>query len=174
MRRILLFTFVLGCLSDEVSYSPEQDDEAMAALEQRWSGALELSLCEDVAAVEDENTCQVDHTVRGDGRGKRHGGSRGGGGCGGCPFANVAYVKGTVSGGSFVAPVEVAGEVNLAYGNPDEDPYGFPYSVRLRCTDGSCNIEARLQEDGTLEIMDAANYTVVASTLAPAGPATCP
>jgi hypothetical protein len=149
----------------------------MASIEQRWSGGLEISLCEDVAAVEDGNTCQVEHVVRGDGRGKRHDASHGGAGCGGCPFANVAYVKGTVSGGSFAAPVEVAGEVNLAYADgDDDDPYGFPYVIRLRCTaaETPCSIEARLLENGTIEVIDPIDYTKVSETLAPAGPAACP
>src|SRR5687767_42569 len=51
-RRVLLFMVIVGCLSNEVySYTPEQDDEAMAAITRHWSDAsLTISLCEDMAA----------------------------------------------------------------------------------------------------------------------------
>jgi hypothetical protein len=170
--RVLLFT-LFGCLSDDVAYSPEQDDDAMTSITQSWSSAsMTMSLCEDIAAIEDDNTCQVAHVVRGGGRGKRHVATHGGG-CGGCPFANVAYVKGTVTGSA--GPMEVVGEVSLAsHGN--DDPYEFPYDIDLRCTstESPCSIGARLLANGTIEVIDPNDYRTVIDTLAPAGAAACP
>ena len=152
---VLVIVFA-GCLGDSVSYSPEQDDDAINAIvyEFRAPGAagLSVALCEDLDAVEDPSSCQVQHTVRGGGRGRSHEAEQGGVGCGGCPFATVAFVKGTVSGGSFSAPQAVTGEVTLGYGTGD-DPYGFPYRVTLTCEGTpSCYLTGMLEEDGSLQI----------------------
>jgi hypothetical protein len=65
-----------GCIpGEEASYSPEEDDAAIAAIASTWSAsspAISLSLCEDANAPEPDNTCQVEHVVRGGGRGRRH------------------------------------------------------------------------------------------------------
>jgi hypothetical protein len=152
---VLVIVFA-GCLGDTVSYSPQEDDDAINAIVYQFSApgtaGLTVALCEDVDAVEDTNNCQVQHTVRGGGRGRRHEEDQGGVGCGGCPFATVAFVTGTVSGGSFTAPQKVKGEVTLGYGTSD-DPYAFPYRVTLTCegTPG-CYLTGMLEEDGSLEI----------------------
>lgn len=163
---------VAGCLSDTTSYTPEKDDEAMSALVHQFTApgtaGLTVVLCEDIDATEDTNTCQVEHTVRGGGRGRRHEEESGGAGCGGCPAANVAYVKGTVSGGNFTAPQTVKGEVSLGGG---DDPYGFPYRVTLTC-DGtpSCFLTGDLAEDGSLQLTDSGAEVVLVRGAA----ASCP
>lgn len=163
-----------GCLSDSVSYSPQRDDDAINAIVYVFAapgaGGLTVALCEDPDAVEDANTCQVQHTVRGGGRGRRHEEESGGVGCGGCPFATVAFVTGTVSGGTFTTPQMVKGEITLGYGTGD-DPYAFPYRVTLSCEGTpSCYLTGMLEEDGSLQITSSGAEVV----LARGGEASCP
>jgi hypothetical protein len=170
----LVIVFVVGCLSDSTSYSPEDDTTAMDAIESTWSvGDLVVTLCEDLTAPDvDENACDVEHVVRGDGRGREHSEDHGGVGCGGCPFAAAAYVKGTVSGGGLPTPVSVTGEIMLSYGSSD-DPYAYPYDVTLQCDapGTSCAFYGTLHENGMLEIRSG---TVAAATLPRMGAASCP
>jgi hypothetical protein len=165
---------VVGCLSDTASYSPEDDTMAMTAIESTWSsGDLVVSLCEDVTAPDaDENDCDVEHVVRGDGRGREHSEDHGGVGCGGCPFSAVAFVKGTVSGGGLPTPVSVTGEITLSATSSD-DPYAYPYDVQLRCDapGTSCTFYGTLDENGMLEIRSG---SVAAATLGRTAPASCP
>ena len=173
-----LWTLIaFGCLSDSVSYSPEADTEAFTAIASTWSAdGVTLSLCEDVTAVEQTGNCIVDHTVRGGGRGRRHDEDHSGVGCGGCPFSNMAYVTGTVSGGGLPADTVVEGSVSL--GVTAGGPYGFPYVVSLTCVDPEhpCQLGGRLDADGSLELTD---YGAVGSaeaqrTLVRTSAATCP
>ena len=170
----LSLILVVGCLgADWVAYSPEQDDEMMAALTRVWSAdTLTVSLCEDVAAPESDNTCQVEHVIRGGGRGRRHEEYHGNVGCGGCPYDAVAYVKGTVSGGSFTTPVAVVGEVYPGFEAPAERPYAYPFRVVLRCRDGGCAFDGFVQEDGRLQLIDSSSNAT--TELAPGGAASCP
>lgn len=163
-----------GCLSDTVSYSPQRDDDAINAIVHIFAapntGGITLALCEDLDAVEDTNTCQVQHTVRGGGRGRRHEAESSGGGCGGCPLATVAFVTGTVSGGTFTTPQMVKGEITLGTGTGD-DPYGFPYRVTLSCEGmPTCFFTGMLEEDGSLQITSSGAEIV----LARGGEASCP
>ena len=181
ITRNLAIVLLAGCIPGETaSYSPEEDDTAIAAIESSWSGsspALSLSLCEDVNAPEPDNTCQVQHAVRGGGRGRRHEESNGSIGCGGCPFAAAAFVRGTASGTGLpgTGTVAVAGEITLSSFSAD-DPYAFPYHVELRCVDPgqTCSLFGTLNEDGTLELTSSADATATPVALARTGTATCP
>jgi len=188
MRRPQLHQFVVvilasGCLNDSASYSPQQDDEAINAIVHVFSapgtGGLSLSLCEDVGAIEDSNTCQVLHTVRGGGQGRRHEESQGGVGCGGCPQATIAIVTGTVSGGTLTAPRMVRGEIQLGLGINHDDPYEFPYDVSLSCVDPMtpCSMTGTLEEDGSLQLRLSDSVGAGSSTesaLTRGGEASCP
>ena len=159
MKRILLVAglFALtGCLPQEVGYSPEKDDAAMAVILGEFDGeGLNLMLCEDVAAAEEQpnGDCQVDHVVRAGGLGERHREDHSGIGCGGCPFDVVAFVRGQVDGGPFAEPAAVSGRVHLQSGY-DDRPYAFPYYVDLYCDDEAspCSLGGTLHEDGRLEL----------------------
>jgi hypothetical protein len=175
--RNLAIVLAAGCIGPEASYSPEEDDAAIAAVASTWSAsspALSLSLCEDVDAPEPDNTCQVEHAVRGGGRGRRHEERHGSVGCGGCPFGAAAFVRGTVSGAGLAGTAAVAGEVTL--GSFTDDPYAFPYHVELRCVDPGqdCFLTGTLHEDGTLELTTSPDFNAPAVTLARTGAATCP
>jgi len=172
-----------GCLSDSVEYEPRRDDIAMAEIASVWvqdgDQRAVLSLCEDVT-VPDRNPadCQVEHIVRGGGRGIAHEESHGGVGCGGCPFDNVAYVRGTAEGGGLTGKVAVVGTVQLS-ATADDDPYAYPYDFDLKCQDKTtpCSITGTLTRDGRL----AATFTPGSATpsykpshhLARTGAATC-
>ena len=174
--RSLGFVLIVGCLGDSVSYAPADDDAAIAAIESSWSATgsdLVVTLCEDVDAPPSDNDCQVEHVVRGDGRGEAHTEEHGGVGCGGCPFAAAAFVKGTVSGAGLPTPVSVTGEITLS-ATADDDPYAFPYDVQLRCDapGATCSFFGTLFEDGTLEL--AGGATLPAGPLARTGAASCP
>lgn len=181
IARNLVIVLAAGCIGRNiVSYSPEEDDTAIAAIASTWSAstpALSISLCEDPTALEPDQPCQVQHMVRGEGRGRRHEEDNGSIGCGGCPFAAVAFVKGTASGAGLpgTGPVAIAGEVRLSFANPD-DPYEFPYQVVLKCIDPlqPCSLFGTLQEDGTLELDSNTGDTVAPVALARTGTATCP
>jgi hypothetical protein len=143
-------------MTDEASYSPDRDDDAMSAIASAWtatSGDLTVSLCEDLSAREPSNPCQVEHVVRGNGLGREHVEDHGGGGCGGCPFGNAAYVTGRVSGGGLPPNTMVRGEIYLG-SEAGDDAYGFPYNVGVRCVDPAlqCNLSGTLDEDGTLHL----------------------
>jgi hypothetical protein len=154
-----LIIFGLACSSYPREYSPQRDDSAMQAIASRWSesGAqgYVFSLCEDTqrALAEPADDCQVEHVIRGRGLGRQHTvDSSSEPGCGGCPFANVAYVTGTLSGGGLAAPVRVTGEVHAG---EELNVYGYPYFMDLHCEAGAaepCFITATLKSDGTLEL----------------------
>jgi hypothetical protein len=174
-----------ACLRDTASYSPERDDAAMRAIASEFAEAgtpaLALSLCEDVAASRGFTPeCRYQHVVQGDGRGLAHEESHSEIGCGGCLFRVVAFVVGTVSGGPFVAPASVRGTVTLQSGH-DEDPYGFPWGLDLRCEDPAapCVVTGALRPGGALELTvsltDGAGVTLSRTdhALSRAGAATC-
>lgn len=151
----------------ESSYSPEQDDVAMAAIASAWSepGGLTLALCEDVARAPEWTgpDCGTEHLVRGGGLGLRHT-ERHDGSCamGGCLFAAEAWVRGTASGAGLVGDVPVSGTVYLQRSSED-DPYGYPYSMSLDCDD----VEAPCHIGGDLEGTGALTATLV---VGPSGP----
>jgi hypothetical protein len=185
MRRlipIVLSLLFFACLEQSVSYSPEADDRAMASITRAWTqagGDLAIELCEDLAApAVPSNDCQVENVVRGGGRGTSHSESRGGG-CGGCPFDNLAYVKGSVSGGGFAAPARVTGSVYVGDGHSGDDPYSYPYTILLSCDDAAapCRIEGTLEADGSLHVTTERDSEVAPATeveLTPTGAASCP
>lgn len=167
-----------GCIGPEASYSPEEDDAAIAVVASTWSAAspaLSLSLCEDVDAPEPESTCQVEHVVRGGGRGRRHDERHGGVGCGGCPFGAAAFVRGTVSGIGMAGTAAVAGEIAMGRA-VDGDAYAFPYDVTLQCVDPGqdCFLTGFLHEDGTLELDGTSSLDTSTVTLTRTGAAACP
>ena len=165
-----------GCLTDSITYSPDKDDDAMAVIASRWTSpsGLTLSLCEDVSAPEQGGGCDVEHVVRGGGRGRSHEEERGIG-CGGCPSRNLAVVNGFISGGGLSGTVMVKGEVTLG-GLGDENPYEFPYNVSFTCVGQPCSFQGTLEEDGSLELTsyDSTTATSVITALTVVGPASCP
>jgi hypothetical protein len=175
----LTFTFA-ACAKDTVRYGPVMDDLAMTAIASTWSqpGGLTLSLCEALALSEawlGPDRCQVDHVVRGGGRGLAHT-ERPGGGCGGgCPYRILAYVRGTASGAGLEGEVPVSGTVELQSGNTD-DPYAFPYTLRLICGEG-CTLEGTLGADGQVTATLSTGTSGAGGTsyrLSRTGPAMCP
>ena len=151
----------------ESSYSPEEDDAAMAAIASAWGepGGLTLTLCEDVARAPEWTgpDCQVEHLVRGGGLGARHT-ERHDASCvaGGCPFSTAAWVSGTASGAGLVGDVPVTGTVWLQ-NSYEEDPYGFPFALDLACDDA----DAPCRIFGELDAAGAVGATLV---LGPSGP----
>ena len=140
----------------ESSYSPEQDDAAMAAIASAWSepGGLTLTLCEDVARAPEwtGSDCQIEHLVRGGGLGTRHTEHHDGScAAGGCPFSAASWVRGTASGAGLVGDVPVKGTVWLQ-SSYEEDPYGLPYSLDLACddVDAPCTIYGELDASGAV------------------------
>ena len=177
--RNLALVLAAGCIpGEEASYSPEEDDAAIAAVASTWSAsspAISLSLCEDVNAPEPDNTCQVEHVVRGGGRGRRHEERHSSVGCGGCPFGAAAFVQGTISGIGMAGTAAVAGEIAMGRA-VDGDAYAFPYHVTLQCVDPGqdCFLTGFLHEDGTLELDGISSQGASTVTLARTGAATCP
>lgn len=175
---LVLVVLAAGCLSDSVEYTPEQDIQAFDDIARAWSApdGLALSLCEDPTAPgpDPDDTCQIEHVVRADGSApadrEEHGG-----GCGGCPFSNVAYVRGTLSGTGLTEPVTVTGLIGLGRGAGD-DPYEYPYSVDLTCAaPADCGLSGSLDPDGTLtiEYFHGLDVSGTSFTFAPAGQASC-
>jgi hypothetical protein len=155
-RFALVLVALVGCEADAVGwYSSERDDVAMAAIASDWSApsGLVISLCEDVArsaAWAGPDGCNVDHVVRGGGLGldhvERHDVRPG---CGGCSYQVKAWVLGSVSGPGLTGTVPVSGYVELQ-SSLDEDPYGFPYTIRLACdeTVQVCSVTGSLEATG--------------------------
>jgi hypothetical protein len=149
-----------ACRHDEVShcFSADSDTVAMAAIESAWSeaGGLSLTLCEDVARSDasPQDGCVVDHVVRGAGAGQDQCTSHPDGcGAGGCPYENVAYVRGTAGGSPISGAVAVSGRVDLQWGYAD-DPYAYPYRLELSCDDpgAPCSINGTLESDGRVDV----------------------
>lgn len=175
-------TFVLfACLSSTSTYDASQDDGAMSALTRSWAGGgASLSLCEDLAAeatagtADAGNSCEVANVVLGGGRGSAHSISHGGG-CGGCPFANEAFVTGYATIDGIPSNSQVAGSVSLG-GDEGADPYGYPYYLALACTDPDhpCALDGTLQADGTLLLeLAGAGSALGSATLAAGSAAEC-
>jgi hypothetical protein len=174
---LFLLALAAGCLTDSVEYTPQRDIQAFDEIERAWStsGGLQLSLCEDRSAPGPDvaNTCQIEHVVRGDGSAPAHSEPRGGG-CGGCPFENVAYVRGTVSGGGLAQPLVITGTIYL--GGAGSDPYDYPYNIGLSCAaPASCELYGQLEADGTLAIDSVTGLDITHASLAfaPTGRAAC-
>jgi hypothetical protein len=165
------------------SYGPAADAAAMTAIASVWSqpGGLSVALCEDVARSQASapDGCLADHVVLGGGV-EQSVSHPGGCGMGGCPFENVAYVRGMAEGAGLPGAVAVGGMVSLQGGHAD-DPYAFPYTMRLTCVDTAapCTVAGTLSADGHLET------TLVLGTPGPGvpethhaldrtGPAACP
>ncbi len=169
---------LVACLDPATSFDPAQDDTAVSAVTRNWSGSgATLSLCEDVAvaASTPASGCQIANVARGGGLGVTHSQARGG--CGGCPLDNVAYVTGTVSSSTLPPGTAVSGQVDLGNGY-DDDPYAFPYTLELTCTDPSleCRITGTLEADGSLNLsIDDGGIasTTLTVDFAPGSAATC-
>ncbi|HEY4055344.1 MAG TPA: hypothetical protein VGM39_02005, partial [Kofleriaceae bacterium] len=163
---------VVGCLTGSVDYSPEQDAQAFDEIARSYSTqSLQLSLCEDttVSWSPGGNTCQIEHVVRGDGGAEQH--ETRGAGCGGCPFENIAYVRGTLNAPNHPEPLAIRGEVHLG---TNADPYEYPYYVQVDCVgDTPCSLSGQLEADGTLTVDygNIAGVTQSQLTLTAGGPA---
>lgn len=174
---IALLVAVPGACSIAVSFSPEEDQRAMAILESTWSAGsqgYQLTLCEDRAAADKvaPDGCTLEHVVKGGGRSKAHSENRGGSNCAGCDYQAVAMVKGTLSGGGQASPLQVSGPVFFRDYN---DPYAFPYQLELSCTGAkACTVTGTLAADGTLTIAVATGGAPTREILGQRTPATCP
>jgi len=164
--RKLRFGLVIGlaltaCSTGQVRFTADQDQAVMQELASEFTsleGTL-LSLCEDRArsdAWNEPGGCQEAHVVRGAGRGLVHTEDEPSGiGCGGCPFAVLAYVKGTWSGAPFDSPVEVEGQVGLGDLYEPGGVFAYPYRVDLTCKGDApacAAIGGELHEDGRLSL----------------------
>lgn len=164
-----------SCLSGSDEYTPQQDTRAMQAITSAWADVgtgYALSLCEDVSAPDSDNDCQVEHVVRGGGRGRTEAANDGGIGCGGCPFAAVAYVTGTLSGPGVTGTVAVRGEITMSA----DELYAYPYYVSLTCEGAvACSASGTLAADGSLEveITTGAGSSATLVVLSRTGAATC-
>jgi len=148
-----------ACLSSSTSYDPARDDQVVAVATGDYAaggaGALTLVLCEDLAREAEWTgpACDLEHVVKGGGRGLAHRESHSGAECGGCPFQAAVLVRGQVAGGPFASPFQVEGAVWLQ--DPrSRHPYDLPYQVDLRCRDGQqpCTIEGSVDAAGHLEL----------------------
>lgn len=176
---LFVLCVVLGC-SSRAHYGPEQDVEALSRIVGRWAsadGAVTLTLCEDVetAQAEPADGCGVEHVARGDGSGPAHETEYSNNiGCGGCQFAAVAYVRGTLVRDGRERPVR--GEVWLGDGS-DADPYALPYRLELDCeeaTDTRCGAAGTLDEEARMALtLEEGGSTTPAPALRLAGPAPC-
>jgi len=157
-RRLLpIAGFLAIACTHTVDYTVADDDAAMAAIARTYvetGGGGSLVLVEDTQAEPplDTNDCQVANVVAGGGRGVDHDQTVGGIGCGGCPFANQAFVQGTLTGAGLTS-VAVSGIVVLGV-TDENDPYGFPYDVVLECTDPAapCYVSGTLDDSGALHL----------------------
>lgn len=158
---LLLAAAVVRCGSDTLHYSAAQDDEAIAAVERRWSGtvgtgSLSILLCEDRAAndADPEDSCQVEHVVKGGGRTVASQSEEPGGvGCGGCPFMVRTRVT--------AVAILPSGEVRklrgiVAFGSAyDGDPYQGDWAFQLDSEDAGptpLSFEGRIQSDGSMSL----------------------
>ena len=166
-HRLLLAALVVGlvvrCGSPTLEFSPEQDNAAMAHIERSWSGSvgsgpIGLSFCEDIAANDAataaEDSCQVLHTVRGEGRTvARTEEGKGGVGCGGCPFAvNTRVVATVVLPTGDIAIMD--GTIRLGDGYED-NPYVGDWGFQLTAREGKPDeppmvLEGRILQNGDL------------------------
>ncbi|HSA23829.1 MAG TPA: hypothetical protein P5076_20375, partial [Myxococcota bacterium] len=150
-----------ACSTGKVNFTVAEDDAIMQVLATEFStleGSV-LSLCENRElsdAWKDPGGCQEAHVVRGGGRGLAHSEDEPSSiGCGGCPFAVLAYVKGTWTGAPFAEPVEVEGEVALGDLHEPGGVFGYPFQVYLTCKGDSpacAVIDGELQENGHLAL----------------------
>jgi hypothetical protein len=153
------FVFLFACSTGSFDFTPTQDDAVMAEIASVFEGGEDvvLTLCEDRElsdAWQDPGGCQEAHVIRGGGRGLAHTESEPSNiGCGGCPFNVLAYVTGTLSGGPFDEPAEVAGEILT--GDLYDEPFAYPFRLNLRCQGGfaPCTmIGGTLEQDGSLTL----------------------
>lgn len=157
---VLLLAGALQCGPAGIEYSAERDEEAMERIERVWfgtvgEGPISISVCEDKAANDqlEEGGCDVDHVVKGGGRGTTRTADQAGGvGCGGCSLSaltNVVAIVHMPDGNSAV----MRGTVRLgsAY---EENPYTGDWGLWLATPEGyegkAVQIEGRILEDGKL------------------------
>ena len=162
-----LVVLAVACLTHTVQITPQKDDAVVAVGAQMWTSGMDtLSLCEDMAAeaTMTEDGCEIAHVVRGGDRTTARSKDVGGG-CGGCPLENTLFVTGTLKGMAVTGKIAVGDFY-------EDDPYKFPYTIELQCTDKTigCSFSGNLGADGKIlsQLGDAAQQWI------PAGPATCP
>lgn len=139
-------------------YGPTQDAEAMQRVLGVWStsdGSTVLTLCEDVEKADEtaamQGGCNYDHVVR-PGRGEdRVVADQGGVGCGGCPFALTAFVRGELQHASLVEPVQIWAEVDLGRAE-QSDPYALPYLLSLSTVDRKWEFHGEIDQQGDLRL----------------------
>jgi len=184
----LLAATAVRCGSEVRQYTPAQDDEAIAAIERRWSGTVgegpfSITFCEDRAAndAETPDGCQVEHVVKGGGRTVPSQSEEPSSvGCGGCPFMVRTSVTALV-----VGPDSVARNLKgvVAFGSAyDGDPFAGDWAFQVDSPQGEANpitVEGRIQADGSLLLAGSWLYLAGYSkgtddvTVASSAPATC-
>jgi hypothetical protein len=172
---VALLVAFTACLDHTARYDPARDDAAIAAIASAWAepSGFALSLCEDLSQAQaaTTDTCQVGHVVRGGGRGVAQDVTHPGG-CGGCPLAAQAYVRGVARGAGLVGDVPVVGTADIP--SSGDDSYALPYAIHLRCDDPQqpCTIAATLDAAGRLTITSEPG--IPDRVIDRVGPAACP
>jgi len=150
---LLCLIIAFACGGNEIDFTPEKDNAAMAKIEKNWtSGGFNLNITEDIPIADEEakNTCRILHVVRGGGRSEAHTESTSIG-CGGCINSIKAFIKATASGGPFLEPIELTGDVY--FGDlQTTDPYALPYKLSLSGNSTNCTIGGNILENGSLQI----------------------
>jgi hypothetical protein len=145
------------CASAPHRYTPELDEKAMTALtgswrelDQGWSLRLEEDLTRAARATTD--SCQIEHVLRGQRLGRKHQAAPPAGGCGGCPHAAVAYVRGELRTPAGVAWT-VTGQV-LVHSASAANAYAFPYNLQLGCADvrQPCGASGTIERGGEVDL----------------------
>ncbi|MCK4907897.1 MAG: hypothetical protein KAS64_10115 [Spirochaetes bacterium] len=156
---IVAIIIVFSCGYNEIEFTPEKDNAAMAKIERTWvSGGFSISLTEDILTADTKNTeaespCQIIHVVRGGGRTTAHTEKDSWGICGGCQLYIYAFILATVQGGPFLEPMQLKGSIK--FGDiSTSDPYNLPYPILLNGSTNStnCEITGNILETGKLEI----------------------
>ncbi len=156
----LLVAGAVRCGPAAIEYSAQRDDQAIERIAHVWSGTvgkgpISISVCEDRAANDqlEEGGCEVDHVVKGGGRGTTRTAEQVGSiGCGGCSMSALTEVVATVHMPDGTSAV-MRGTVRLgsAY---EEDPYAGDWGLWLATPEGyegkAVQLEGRILEDGKL------------------------
>ncbi|MCK5491885.1 MAG: hypothetical protein KAJ14_02100 [Candidatus Omnitrophica bacterium] len=156
---IVAIIIVFACGGNEIEFTPEKDNAAMAKIERTWvSGGFNISLTEDIltadTGIDSDSPCQVIHVVRSGGRTPAHTEDTPPyASCGGCPRAIYAFIMATVQGGPFLEPMQLKGSIKFGDISTG-DPYNLPYPILLNGNTNStnCKIDGNILGDGKLEI----------------------
>lgn len=152
---LLCALLVLWCCgSGDVTFSPDQDAQALTRILQTWEGTLgelpfSMTLCEDVEANATfvVDGCTYAHLVRSADSTAERSVERANGGCENCFLGVLTNVRATLTQADGEI-LQVNGLVSLGT-TFDEDPYEGDYGLLLYA-DESLVMEGRLQPDGKL------------------------